>query len=137
MKPQEETFKILYNAKHGGYGLSNKCIEEYNRRTGSNYNSNHDEVEIERDDPVLVELVETMGDIMNGPYCKLKVKEFSVRYKEFLGWNEYDGKESVYINYDKYLIYHTRCIKDSNQTAEEKLLRLEELYKEYDERHAS
>jgi hypothetical protein len=134
MSSEQGTIKLVYNAKHGGFGLSDKGIKEYNCRTSSNYTLESEGEYIKRSDPVLIELVETMGKEINGPYSHLKIKEFPVKYRECLYFSDYDGKENIYIDYHKYLIQGMRYVKDSTIAAEEKLIRLEELYKEYDER---
>ena len=131
---QESIFKVVYNDKHGGFGMNKKGLDEYNRRTSKELKYADG---IHRSDPILIDLVETMGNDINDACSKLKIKEFLIKYKGFLKWNEYDGKESVSINYDKYLIYHMKCVKDSKKKADEKVLEIEELYKEYDERSKS
>lgn len=49
--------------------------------------------ELERDDPVLVQVVEELGDAANGDYAKLRIEEVAPgsRYRI----DEYDGFESV------------------------------------------
>ncbi len=48
-------------------------------------------------------------------------------------WSEYDGRESVTINYERYLIYHIKhIIDDTSLSSNEKITHIEELYIEYD-----
>ena len=82
--------KILYNACFGGFGLSEEAIAEYNKRTGNDIKWSDD---IERDDPVLVAIVEEMGDKANGPYSRIRIAELNVGTKYYI--DEYDGRESV------------------------------------------
>lgn len=125
-------YKVVYNAKHGGFGLSDEGINEYNKRTLKTLTS-YDY--IPRDDPVLIEMVETMGPAINEKYSKMRIEEFPMKYKLFLSWGDYDGKESVRINYDKYLIYHIKYVKNNKLlTADEKMNKIEDLYTEYDSR---
>ena len=49
--------------------------------------------DIERNDPVLVQVVEELGDLANGPYAKLKITE--VPAGTLYRIDEYDGSESV------------------------------------------
>ena len=131
MNPNE-TFKVVYNASYGGFGLNKSALAEYNRRSSKNVKFNDS---IDRTDTVLVDMVETMGNTINETYSKLKVKEFPIKYKSFLWWNEYDGNELVKVDYDKYIIHHIKCVKDNNSiTAEEKIKQIQELYDEYDMR---
>ena len=123
-------YKVVYNAKYGGFGLSDEGIKQYNKRTSQTL-SPYDY--IPRDDMNLIELVEIMGKDINDKYSKLKIKEFPIKYKSFLQWSEYDGNESVHINYDKYLIYHIKYIKNNSMlTSDEKIIMIENLYIEYE-----
>lgn len=132
MNTKDITFKVVYNATHGGFGLNKNALAEYNKRSSRNVEF---EEGIDRSDMILIDMVETMGNSINESYSKLKIKEFPIKYKGFLSWHEYDGKESVTIDYDKYLIHHIKCVKDDNTiTLEEKMKRIQELYEEYDMR---
>lgn len=128
------SYKVVYNAKYGGFELSKEGLTEYNKRTSKNIRYGDEDI-ISRDDPILIELVELMGNQINGKCSKLKIKEFPKKYKSFLTWDEYDGYESVHINYANYLIYKIKCVKNNTSlTSDEKLMYIDQLYKEYDER---
>ena len=114
--------------------MSKRGLDEYNRRTLQNIP--YADV-IERSDPILIEIVETMGKGVNDENSRLAIKEFPEKYKSFLQWHEYDGKESVQIDYDKYLIHHMKMVKDEMISSDEKIKRIEQLYKEYDARPKS
>jgi hypothetical protein len=109
-------------------------LEEYNRRTLQRLT--YTDV-IDRSDPILIELVETMGKEVNDEHSRLAIKEFPMKYKSFLKWGDYDGNESVDIDYDKYLIHHVREIKDEMISSYEKIVRIDQLYEEYDARPTS
>jgi len=125
-------YRVVYNAKYGGFGLNDIGLQEYNRRANKTIRC-YDH--IDRDDSHLIDMVETMGNIINKDYSKLKIKEFPMKYKEFLLWSDYDGMESVTVDYDKYLIYHIKWVKNNNMlTSDEKMNQIETLYTEYDSR---
>jgi hypothetical protein len=131
MDESKNEYKVVYNNRYGGFGLSKEGIEEYNNRTGRKVKY---DFEIVRDDQVLIQLVEEMGDKINDKTSKLKIKSFPIKYKAFLDWDEYDGKESVSISYDKYLIHHVGSILDDdnmNNDNNKKIESIKELYKEY------
>jgi len=107
--------KIVINKKYGGFGLSEEAVLLYGDKKGLNIIAKEDkkvktithyflneekeengfgEWEIERTDPVLVEVVEQLGDLANGHYCKLKVVEVPDDVKWYI--HDYDGIESVY-----------------------------------------
>lgn len=82
------TIKIVYNACHGGFSLSERAHEELSRESAQKkdwYNHRHD--------PALVRVVERLGDAASGRYSRLRVAELSGnRY-----WiDEYDGAETVH-----------------------------------------
>ena len=130
----ENTFKVVYNNRYGGFGMSQRGLDEYNRRTIQNISY---AAIIDRSDPILIELVESMGKDVNDEHSMLAIKEFPIKYKSFLKWHEYDGNELVQIDYDTYLIHHIRVVKDEMISPFEKIVRIEQLYKEYDVRPKS
>jgi len=108
--------KIVINSDFGGFGLSNEAFERYLieketpfRKVPNRYgfyfyengpNSVGDDtdimlwdMEIERNDPVLVRIVEEMGEDANGTHASLKIVEIP----EDVEWeiDEYDGCEHV------------------------------------------
>jgi hypothetical protein len=108
--------KIVINSEHGGFGLSDDAMELYLTRKGLPFvkeewkfgSSNrfifmksddkkecYFESEIERNDPVLVQIVEELGEEANGNYSSLKVVEIP----DDVGGNwcieENDGLEHV------------------------------------------
>jgi hypothetical protein len=107
--------KIVINKKHGDFRLSEEAVLLYGDKKGLNIIAQQDEKvktiihyyldekkdgnqfgewEIERTDPILVEVVEQLGDLADGYYCKLKVVEVPDDVKWYI--HDYDGIESVY-----------------------------------------
>jgi hypothetical protein len=124
------SYRVVYNSKCGGFGMSQEGLAEYNRITSLHVKGYYC---IERDDPVLIHLVETMGKEIDDECSRLKIKEFPMKYKSFLKWTEYDGRETVSIDYEQYLISNVRDIKDDiNLSSDEKIERIQEQYNEYD-----
>ena len=105
--------KIVINRDFGGYGLSDQAVREYGKRKGLNLvedgpddhgftyfyvneideNNYFSDREIERNDPVLVEIVERLGSEANGRYSDLKIVEIP----DDVDWEvmEYDGMEHI------------------------------------------
>ena len=121
-----ETFKIVYNDCYGGFDLSSIGLEEYNRRSLTEDVKYPDM--ISRDDPILINMVETMGKEINCKHSKLKTKEFPKKFKECLKWHEYDGRESVGIDYDRYVFVNVKMILSENILPEEKIEAISKLY---------
>lgn len=88
--------KIVYNGCYGGFGLSKKAWDMYKSRTESAYGAKavaSSQWEIDRQDPILVEVIEELGRKANGPHADLHIRELSpgTRYRI----EEYDGWETV------------------------------------------
>ena len=93
--------KVVINRCFGGFGLSDEAIRLYAEKKGIQLGERHsygyDEIcekgDIPRDDPVLVEVVEHLGDAANGDYAELKVVEIP----DGVDWyvEDYDGNEHI------------------------------------------
>ena len=107
--------EIVINACHGGYGLSREAellylkrslidyttedqlsrydTERYGPRILVNGSDWRSKVDIQRDDPVLVSVVQELGDRANGDFAELKIVEIPAS----VDWQieEYDGREWI------------------------------------------
>jgi hypothetical protein len=83
--------KIVINKCYGGFGLSEEAEELYIQKKNISGSLRGD---ILRNDSVLVEVVETLGDKASGIYSKLKVVEIP---DDVTDWRieEYDGWEHI------------------------------------------
>jgi len=77
------TNKVVYNACFGGFGLSDEAEARYAELSGSDggYQSRHD--------PILVRVVEELGEAASG---NLRIAEIEGSIYRI---DEYDGSESV------------------------------------------
>ena len=95
--------KIIINNCYGGYGLSEMAVREYCKEAnisvegfeqhhfmGFHYN-------IDRDDELLVSIVEKLGDKANGHAAELVIKEIPKGLEYQI--SEYDGFESIDYTY--------------------------------------
>lgn len=80
--------KIVINKCFGGFGLSEKAREILG------IDNSFDEYQIDRNDPKLIEVVETLGDEANGRCARLRVVNIP---DDATDWelDEYDGAEEV------------------------------------------
>ena len=82
--------KIVINACYGGFGLSKEALALFNERSGAvvTYDFN-----IVRNDPILIEIVEQLGEAAYGDFAKLKV----VDIPDDIQWQieEHAGKEWI------------------------------------------
>jgi hypothetical protein len=83
--------KVVINVCYGGFGLSEDVMSRYNDLTSKNVEYRW---EIERDDPVLIQVIEEVGlESAGSAYAELKIVEVPDGVK----WHiyEYDGMEHV------------------------------------------
>jgi hypothetical protein len=107
--------KIVINSDFGGFGLSDKAFETYLKLKGIEYTTQQPEepsafrngvnyydtkgdyisyYDIARNDPQLVEVVETLGEQSWGVFANLKVVEIPDDVEWYI--HEYDGIECVH-----------------------------------------
>jgi hypothetical protein len=82
--------KIVINNCYGGFGLSKEALALYNERSGAVVTCDFN---IKRDDPILVEVVEQLGEDAANRFAELKVVEIP----DDVQWQieEYDGNEWI------------------------------------------
>lgn len=88
--------KVVINKCWGGFSLSKRAKREYVKRKNMKCKRGAEELcewDIERSDPVLVSVVEELGEFANGEYARLRV----VVVPDGVDWEvtEYDGMETV------------------------------------------
>ena len=98
--------KIVYNACFGGFGLSQAAMRRYAEIKGLSVSEEHgygyivtsegkrmSDDSIRRDDPVLAQVVEELGDGANTRFSELRVVNLPAGTKYRI--EEYDGYESI------------------------------------------
>lgn len=90
--------KVVINKKYGGFALSDKAIEMLAERKGMTFRQVEDllypnEHRIERHDPDLIAVVETLGKEANHQFAS-DLEVVSIFGQQYL-INEYDGLESI------------------------------------------
>lgn len=82
--------KIVINACYGGFGLSKEALALFNERSGTVLTY---DIQIKRNNPILVEIVEQLGEAADGRFAELKVVEIPDDVE--WGIEEYDGDEYI------------------------------------------
>jgi hypothetical protein len=82
--------KIVINKCWGGFGLSDYALGLYKELSGDDKVSVY---EIRRDDPMLVQVVEDLGENANSNYSELKVVEIPNDVDWYI--HDYDGVEVI------------------------------------------
>ena len=95
--------KVVINTCHGGFSLSKEALDLYVKEKGIDpgaWNGKFKYYEnlsyrgtIPRHDPVLVRIVEELGDEANGVYAELKVVDIPDEVQYTI--QEYDGSEWI------------------------------------------
>lgn len=82
--------KIVINKSYGGFGLSDAALGRYLELKG--YPT--DDYYVNRNDPILVQVIEELGDKASAKYSSLTVVEIP----DDVEWTieEYDGLESIH-----------------------------------------
>lgn len=120
---REETVGVLYNACYGGFRLSSEAVRLINNRYSeigkppikeSSY--------ITRTDPIIVDVYNQLGkDSFSGRNSLIEIEYIKKKYTDFIKIDEYDGMESVIIDYSSSVITQIDKILNSDQTDSEKL----------------
>lgn len=85
--------KIVYNACFGGFGLSQKAIDRYWELKGEPMPESWWDKNVDRADPVLVQVVEELVGEADGAYADLRIRELPAGTLYRI--DEYDGSETV------------------------------------------
>jgi hypothetical protein len=83
--------KIVYNACYGGFSLSTEALELYAKLKGTETHKYGRY--LSRSDPVLIQVVEQLGERANGRFARLQIEELAPGTLYRI--DEYDGAESV------------------------------------------
>jgi hypothetical protein len=107
--------KVVINKKHGGFNLSKEAVLSYGYKTGLNilvkrdaefknityYYLNKEKEEssfyewaIERDDLILIEVIEQLGDLASNSGSELKIVEIPDDIKWYI--SDFGGLESIH-----------------------------------------
>lgn len=86
--------KVIRNTCYGGFGLSDEAIDLFNQRSGEpviDYISSFDDKI--RSNPILVQIVEELGEEADGFCARLEVVEIPDGTNYYI--SDYDGVETI------------------------------------------
>lgn len=100
----EAFFGVMYNACYGGFTLSKKAMAHYRALKGMAPSAplDFDEHEPPRHDPDLVRTVAYLGREAGGEYSEIQIERLPIRYRDYYYIDEYDGSETVCVDYKQY-----------------------------------
>jgi hypothetical protein len=120
---EEEKVGVLYNTCYGGFSLSYQAVTLINMRYAEigkppiSVLSN-----ITRSDPIIVDVFNTIGsDAFSGRNSQISIEYIKKRYANFIRIDEYDGMETVIIDYSSSVITEIYKILNNEQTDSEKV----------------
>ena len=106
MTSEEEEIEVLLNDCYGGWQISNKANKLYELRKTTNDSNNYIR---KRSDPILVQIYKELGDEFDGgKHSKTNIEKIPKKYEKYYIISEYDGLESVEIDYTKYELDHLK-----------------------------
>ena len=105
---------VMINRCYGGFCYSDEAMAEYHKiKPGVEMH------EIERHDEVMVEIVQRMGKKACGILCEIGFETINEVYRDHYKIDDYDGVESIRINYAQYMIDRIRDIMDNRDLSSE------------------
>jgi hypothetical protein len=113
--------EIMYNAKYGGFSFSDAAKELYYERSKKDRDK-FSIWEVDRTDPVMVEIVKELGSRVNSTFSNIELKAIPAKYKTCYYISEYDGIECVGINHKKYKLDCIKKVIDSPPTSLDELV---------------
>ena len=129
----EETIDILYNTSYGGFGVSAKATQLYNKKK-KEIEPNFIEKKYifgnkdERTDLILIRVYNELGKDFNNSYSNISIYKIPSKYKNFFKIVSYDGKESIEIDYDKYTVENIHeLMQNENLSSVDKLKQLKKI----------
>lgn len=90
--------KVVINRCYGGFGLSQKAREEYLKRSGKQDDKGFSIYDLERTDPILIQIVEELGEEANDFCSDLYIECLDDDMEGCWSIYEYDGSESISID---------------------------------------
>jgi hypothetical protein len=96
---ENEEIEVLYNNCYGGWGVSNKAKDLYKLRK---MNNSINDYLSKRSDPILIQIYHELGDEFDQKYSKTAIEKIPKKYEKYYFISEYDGLETVEIDYTKY-----------------------------------
>jgi len=113
---EEDSVEVFHNGSFGELSFSKTAALMYCQMKGLN-EKEFDESKIERTDPHIIRIIKDLGETANGRYADLKVTNIPLKYNSYFYIDDYDGLESVLIDYKQYKLDKIRDLI-ANQDSE-------------------
>jgi hypothetical protein len=122
---------ILVNRCFGGFQFSKQTLDEYNKRmilTDNEFRPIKRSCDINREDHVMIKICQEIGNLVNAQHSHIKIKYIPIIYRDFYQIENYDGKEFVTIEFDKYKLDQIqKIVDDENISSEDKIKKIDSI----------
>ena len=108
--------EVMYNAAYGGFSFSEEakrlyCEDRGIAMLGMNF------YEMKRTDPCMIKLVKELKQKVNSTFSNIQLEKIEKKYENFFSIEEYDGYESVSIDYKGFKLDEIRRVMDDEALA--------------------
>lgn len=122
----EPTIPVLFNTCYGGWHLSERALVLYRERQPSY--SEDARFSMCRHDPILVQIFNELGREFDAAFSKTEVWNIPAKYINHYRIKEYDGMESVSIDYSKYTLDTLKeVLRAAELSSDEKVHRCQDI----------
>jgi len=138
----QSVVEVMINRCYGGFKVSPQAVERYiylKKILGCDIPADvhHDTLArgIERTDEVMIQIVKELGDNANcPPTSKIELKSFPSKYAQHIKIGEYDGYESVYVDFQEYKLAKIKqvCFDEKEISNDNKINIIIDILSEYE-----
>ena len=118
---------VLFNATYGGFQISMEAVAQYialKSKMGIDMSEVNPRIlarSIDRTDETMVSIVKELGEKANCKFSKIEIEWIPKIYKNHVSIGEYDGYESIHIDFHSYKLDKIRKILEEESEATSKL----------------
>jgi hypothetical protein len=121
---------VMYNTSYGGFGYSQIALDEYEKRTNK-HPTEDDEIfgsQPSRFDTIMIQIVKDLGKIASDKYSDIGIAYVRPEHVDFVKFDEYDGLETLSIDWNLYALVSVYKIIQSNDDPGEKIKKIASIY---------
>lgn len=118
---------VMFNATYGGFQISMDAVAKYialKSEMGIDMSEVNPRIlarSIDRTDEVMVSIVRDLGEKANCRFSKIEIEWIPEKYRNHISIGEYDGYESIHIDFHSYKLDKIRKILEEEMESTNKL----------------